>query len=172
MKGPTAVWRVTSRMAASWYEGVMSRTTPSRPPAPTPYARSFVVLVFSSSMTMQTTETCTSIDLASVGFGAVGAGDGESAVESARTLRPAGDRHGHVAPGNDRLRGHATPQGRRGHLGDPRLRAHGSHRRRHREQAERAGCDLFIVKPCSPVDLAEHIRRALDGSCGAAVGRR
>jgi len=34
----------------------------------------------------------------------------------------------------------------------------------HVERAQQAGCDAFLTKPCTPLDLATEIRRVLEGS--------
>jgi CheY-like chemotaxis protein len=41
-----------------------------------------------------------------------------------------------------------------------------------RETALRAGCDVFLMKPCLPADLLREIRRAFKKSRGAEQGRR
>lgn len=41
---------------------------------------------------------------------------------------------------------------------------------RERDRTERAGCDLFLAKPCSPADLAAAIVRVLSGR--SATGAR
>jgi CheY-like chemotaxis protein len=41
-----------------------------------------------------------------------------------------------------------------------------------RKRALEAGCDLFLMKPCLPSDLAQHVARTLDRATAAAPGPR
>jgi CheY-like chemotaxis protein len=102
-----------------------------------------------------------------VGFNVVGATDGESAVETARKLHPSLVLMDVSLPGLDGLAAtrilKTDPRTRdilvvalTGHAG-PAMR----------EEAERAGCDSFLAKPCLPRDIAKHLLDLLDAAAGA-----
>jgi two-component system cell cycle response regulator DivK len=96
------------------------------------------------------------------GFSVLGAVDGATAIEAARSHHPAVIVMDLSMPGIDGCG--AT----RALKGDPSTRdiaifaVTGHAEASYREQATLAGCDLFIAKPCSPQELVEHICRHLD----------
>ncbi|MDB5217026.1 MAG: Response regulator [Myxococcaceae bacterium] len=96
------------------------------------------------------------------GFGVLGAVNGATAVEAARTHHPAVIVMDISMPGVDGC------EATRILKADPETRdilvfaVTGHAETSYREQAMAAGCDLFIAKPCSPQELVEHICRHLD----------
>jgi two-component system cell cycle response regulator DivK len=96
------------------------------------------------------------------GFGVMGAVDGATAIEVARSHHPAVIIMDLSMPGVDGC--DAT----RIIKADPSTRdilifaVTGHAEASYREKAISAGCDLFIAKPCSPPELVEHICRQLD----------
>lgn len=96
------------------------------------------------------------------GFSVMGAVDGATAVEAARSHRPALIVMDLSMPGVDGCGATRILKT------DPKTRdipvfaVTGHAEASYREQAMAAGCDLFIAKPCSPQDLVEHICRHLD----------
>lgn len=100
--------------------------------------------------------------LKSVGFGAIGASDGETAIEAARALRPAIIVMDVSLP---RMSGwDATRLLKADSLTRdiPVFALTGHAEATARDEAQRAGCDLFLSKPCSSPELAAHIFRVLD----------
>lgn len=104
------------------------------------------------------------------GFGVMGAVNGATAVEAARTHHPAVIVMDLSMPDMDGC--DAT----RILKADPKTRdilvfaVTGHAEASYREQAKDAGCDLFIAKPCSPQELVEHICRHLDLAVPDAAG--
>ena len=96
------------------------------------------------------------------GFSVLGAVDGATAIDAARAHHPAVIVMDLSMPGVDGCGATAVLKG------DPATRdilifaVTGHAEASYRERATRAGCDLFIAKPCSPQELVEHIRRYLD----------
>jgi two-component system, cell cycle response regulator DivK len=96
------------------------------------------------------------------GFGVMGAVDGATAIEVARSHHPAVIVMDLSMPGIDGCG--AT----RALKADPATRdilifaVTGHAEASYREEAARAGCDLFLAKPCSPQELVEHICHQLD----------
>jgi len=96
------------------------------------------------------------------GFSVMGAVDGATAIEVARSHHPAVIVMDLSMPGVDGCGATRVLKA------DPETRdilifaVTGHAEASYREQATRAGCDLFIAKPCSPQELVEHIRRQLD----------
>ncbi len=100
--------------------------------------------------------------LSFAGFSVLGAVDGATALEAARSHHPAVIVMDLSMPGIDGCG--AT----RALKDDPATRdilifaLTGHAEASYREQAALAGCDLFIPKPCSPRELVEQICRHLD----------
>ena len=100
--------------------------------------------------------------LSAVGFRAVGAADGRSAIETAKKLRPGVILMDMSLPGLDGWT--ATETLKR----DPATRdiviiaVTGHAEPAFRERAERVGCDFFLPKPVVPEELRDHIIRLLD----------
>ena len=96
------------------------------------------------------------------GFSVMGAVDGATAIEAARSHHPAIIIMDLSMPGVDGC------EATRIIKADPLTRdilifaVTGHAEATYREQATSAGCDLFIAKPCAPPELVEHICRQLD----------
>jgi two-component system cell cycle response regulator DivK len=96
------------------------------------------------------------------GFSVLGAVDGATAIEAARSHHPAVIVMDLSMPGIDGCGATRILKD------DPATRdilifaVTGHAEASYREQATLAGCDLFIPKPCSPRDLVEHVCRHLD----------
>jgi CheY-like chemotaxis protein len=106
------------------------------------------------------------------GFRVMGAEDGESAVDTARTHRPAVILMDLSLPGIDGW------EATRILKADPKTRdiyiiavtAHADPASRVR--ALSVGCDLFITKPTLPKEIVAHIVRLLDGVAGTTSSSR
>jgi CheY-like chemotaxis protein len=103
------------------------------------------------------------------GFDAVGANDAPTAIELARTFRPA------LITMDLWLPGMSGSEATRILKTDPTTRdiivfaLTGHAESKYREEAAQAGCDLFIAKPCLPQELLEHVLRALDERAARAL---
>lgn len=101
--------------------------------------------------------------LSHTGYRVVDAATGEEALEVAFRTRPDIVLLDMLLPGLDgwevteRLR--STPETR----DIPIIALSAMALDRERERSERAGCDLFLAKPCPPADLASAIARVLSG---------
>lgn len=107
-----------------------------------------------------------------VGFRVLEAGDGATAIAIAREKRPAVIVMDLSLPGIDGW------EATRILKSDPATREiiivalTGHAEAVSRARAIEAGCDHFVAKPCLPAEVAEHVRRCLDGSASTPAKRR
>lgn len=103
-----------------------------------------------------------------IGFRVAGARDGEGAIAAARSLHPSVILMDLSLPGTD---GWAATRILKA---DPATRdilivaVTGHAAPAHRDEALRAGFDLFLAKPCLPREIARHVVELLDRAVGKA----